>query len=72
MPEADDYDVDSFDKYLGVDILLSSGDSMLCAVVKTRKRDADGNPIGKANVNPLLDTRLYKVEFPDRVSVNAQ
>ena len=35
-------------------------------MVKTRKRDADGNPIGKANANPLLDTRLYKVEFPDR------
>ena len=32
---------------------------------KTRKRDADGIPIGKANTNPLLDTRLYEVEFPD-------
>ena len=46
--------------------ILSSGDSILRAVVKTRgERDANGNPIGKANANPLLDTRLYKVEFPD-------
>jgi hypothetical protein len=38
---------------------------MLRGIVKGRKRDADGNPIGKSNDNPLLDTRLYEVEFPD-------
>jgi hypothetical protein len=38
---------------------------MLRGIVKTRKRDFDGNPIGKANSNPLLDTCLYDVEFPD-------
>ena len=65
MPEADDYDVDTFDKFLGAETLLSSGDSMLRGIVKSRKRDADGNPVGKANNNPLLDTRLYEVEFPD-------
>jgi hypothetical protein len=65
MPEADDYDADTFDKYLGAETLLSSGDSMLRGIVKTRKRDADGNPIGKANSNPLLDTRLYNVQFSD-------
>ena len=65
MPEADDYDEDTFDKYLGAETRLASGDSMRRAIVKARKRDADGNPIGKANTNPLLDTRLYEVEFPD-------
>jgi hypothetical protein len=30
-----------------------------------RKRDADGNPIGVHNTNPILDTREYEVEFPD-------
>jgi Golgi nucleoside diphosphatase len=34
-------------------------------IVKSRKRDVDGNPIGKANSNPLLDARLHEVEFPD-------
>ena len=29
------------------------------------ERDADENLIGNANANPLLDTRLYEVEFPD-------
>jgi hypothetical protein len=38
---------------------------MLRGIVKTHKCDADGNPIGKANSNPLLDTHLYDVKFPD-------
>ena len=48
MPEANDYGADTFDKYLEAETFLSSGDSMLGAVVKIRKRDAKGNPIGKA------------------------
>jgi len=30
-----------------------------------RKRDNDGNPVGRASDNPLLDTREYLVEFVD-------
>jgi hypothetical protein len=33
--------------------------------VKQRKRDADGKPIGVANLNHLLDTRVYEVELTD-------
>ncbi|GFH48974.1 pol protein [Chaetoceros tenuissimus] len=33
--------------------------------VKGRKRDAAGNPVGEANENPILDTRVYELEFPD-------
>ena len=29
-----------------------------------QKNDADGNPIGRSNQNPVLDTCLYEVEFP--------
>jgi hypothetical protein len=65
IPEADDYDADAFDKYLGAETLLSSGDLMLHGIMKTRKRDADGDPIGKTNYNPLLDTHLYDVELSD-------
>jgi hypothetical protein len=35
------------------------------AKVIGRKRDADGNPIGRRNTNPILDTREYEVEFAD-------
>ena len=30
-----------------------------------RLRDKDGLPIGTAHDNPILDTRVYEVEFPD-------
>ena len=30
-----------------------------------QKWDHDGQPNGKRHANPLLDTRLYEVEFPD-------
>ena len=29
----------------------------------SRKRDVNGKPIGHKNVNPILDSRRYKVEF---------
>eukprot|EP00978_Attheya_sp_CCMP212_P006101 scaffold13744_cov38-Attheya_sp.AAC.2 len=31
------------------------------------KRDKDGIAKGKANTNPILDTRTYQVRFPDGV-----
>ncbi len=33
--------------------------------VTARKRDRDGNPIGRANDNPILDARSYIVDFDD-------
>jgi hypothetical protein len=53
------------DNYVGVDILLPQGDSLARGRVVSRKRDADGNPIGHANDNAILDTRRYCVEFDD-------
>jgi hypothetical protein len=34
-------------------------------IVKRCKIDEDGKSIGTANNNPILDTRLYEVEFID-------
>jgi hypothetical protein len=33
--------------------------------VTGRKRDRDGNPVGRANDNPILDIRSYIVDFDD-------
>ena len=30
-----------------------------------RKRDQDGCPVGQANAIPLLNTKVYEVEFQD-------
>jgi hypothetical protein len=73
---ADDHDLDPDhsnlevtpeigDNYLSVEILIPRGGSMIKGCVKSRKRDTDGNPIGRAAANPILDTREYIVEFED-------
>jgi hypothetical protein len=33
--------------------------------VRGQAKDGIGNPVGKMATNPILDTRKYKVEFPD-------
>ena len=35
------------------------------AIVKRRKLDDDGNPIGTERTNLLVDTRAYEIEFID-------
>jgi len=45
--------------------MLPHGGEMAHARVVSRKRDADGNLIGTCNPNPILDMRLYEVEYPD-------
>jgi hypothetical protein len=66
MPNIDDYDVDSYDQYLGAEeVMLPLGNTMLSGKVKHRKHSSDGTIKGKANTNPMLDTQTYSVEFPD-------
>ena len=35
------------------------------AKVKEQKCDSMGLLVGEANLNPILDTRVYQLEFPD-------
>ncbi len=65
MPEADDFDVDAYDAYITAQVLLPQGDGYVSGRVVNRKRDANGDPIGVRHQNPILDTRVYNVEFPD-------
>ena len=53
------------DIYLNVDILFPRGDKVEKGCVINRKQNSDGDPIGRANANPILDTRRYDVEFED-------
>jgi hypothetical protein len=45
--------------------MLPNGGVLVKGRVTARKRDRDGNPIGHANDNPILDTRSYIVDFDD-------
>ena len=55
----------TFDKYLEAEVVLPKGDDMVASKVVGRKRDSDGEPIGRENKNPILDTCVYEVEFVD-------
>ena len=45
--------------------MLPRGNSLVLRTVIGQKRDARGNPIGNANANPIMDSRVYRVEFED-------
>ena len=53
------------DAYINAEISLPKGGSMARGRVIRRKRDVDGNPTGRESSNPILDTRVYDVEFDD-------
>ena len=69
VPEADaEFTPDVFDDtYLNMELALPRGEGNEAefARVTKRLRDHEGRPIGTANDNPILDTRLYEVEFLD-------
>ncbi|KAI2503448.1 Reverse transcriptase (RNA-dependent DNA polymerase) [Fragilaria crotonensis] len=64
-PDDDEADPDTYDQYVGAEVVLPIGDTMMSAKVRGRKRQHDGTLVGKANPNPILDTRTYEVEFMD-------
>ena len=45
------------DNYMGVSISLPRGKGMAQGRVTKRARDNDGNVVGRAHANPILDTR---------------
>ena len=60
--------LDQLDEYIGTKVVIpgSTPDTApVLAIVKGRKRDNNGNPVGIKNENPILDTRVYQLEFPD-------
>ena len=62
IPDADD---NVYDNYVSAELQLANGDRMERAKVLRRHRNADGSLIGTRDDNPVLDTRVYDVEFLD-------
>ena len=55
-----------FDNYVNMEIAIDQHDDRPeFARVTKRLKDKDGLPIGKASENPILDTRMYEVEYVD-------
>ena len=71
----DHFPPDTYDSYLSVERALPQGDSLETRMARVTKRlkDANGIPIGTADNNPLLDMRMYEVEYLDaeRTSLSA-
>ena len=63
----DEFTPDMYDDtYLNMELALPrSGGEVEFGRVTKRLRDKDGLPIGTAHDNPILDTRMYEVEFSD-------
>jgi len=65
-PEADEFTPKAYGQYLTAEVmLLPHGGEMEKARVVLHKWDAKGKLIGTRNPNPILDTCLYEVDYPD-------
>ena len=53
------------DELTGMEVYLSHGDRTEIAKVLGRKRNTEGNFVGRKHSNPILDSRVFTVEFPD-------
>ena len=74
IKEADEeFTPDMFDdRYMNMELALPKGDDpnpQLSKVTK-RLRDANGIPIGMANNNPNLDSKMYKVKYQDNTKAS--
>jgi hypothetical protein len=65
MPDADDWEPEAYDNYISAEVRLPKDGQEILGTVTARKRDHEGNPVGRSNNNPILDTRIYQVTFPD-------
>jgi hypothetical protein len=63
--DAEDLTPELADNYLGAEVILPFQGTMRAGKVCKRARDEEGELYGHANNNPILDTRMYQVEFPD-------
>ena len=66
MENVDNSYLADLDNLIGVQISLPGRDGIpLLATFKKRKLDHKGQLIGSPNTNPILDSRIYELQFPD-------
>ena len=53
------------DDLVNVQLMLPHGDRNEISKVIGRKSNIDGNYIGRKHTNPILDSKIFTVEFPD-------
>ena len=67
VPETDNkFNPDSYDQYLQIELVIDRGDKHPETTrVTKRLKNHRGNSIGTTNNNPIMDSRLYEIEFAD-------
>ena len=64
LRDADSFD--NYDKFINTQVTLpKNGEGNFQATVIRRARDKNGDPIGRANLNPVLDSHVYDIQFND-------
>ena len=48
----------TYHTYIGAEVVLPKGNDLVSGTVKSRVKDFEGQPIGKADKNPILDIRV--------------
>ena len=56
---------DESDPCIGATVFMPRGDRVEAVTIERRKRDADGNLVGRKHQNPILDSRRYIAKFRD-------
>ena len=56
MHEVDDITPEAMDNYIGAEIMIYHGDTLSQGSGRRRNQDVEGNTIGRANSNPIIDT----------------
>jgi hypothetical protein len=54
-----------WDKLINAEIILQQGDKLQLGKVKRRSIDDNGKTIGIYSGNPIMNSIVYEVEFPD-------
>lgn len=62
IPESDN---GAYDEKLFMELVLPNQDKMMNAKVIARTKDSSGHVKGEKHENPILDTRVYDVQFED-------
>ena len=55
----------NMDEHINIELMLPHSGEMKKGRVTSRKRTSDGHLVGTSNPNPIMDTRIYEVEFHD-------
>ena len=71
LPEVEDYSPETYDQYLGAQIIVPTDGERITGRVTKRVRGPDGKPIGRSDPGrPWNDTRRYEVELSDGTTMD--